>query len=81
MSPRLVYEWSEAKVLKSLFNVSTPLECDLFESSKRPAKVTLRAGEDVYIPMLYSSNTTKQEFQYTVSHFLKQKTGKEMKPK
>ena len=56
----------ECKALKSLFNVTTPLDPDVFESSTQPVKFTLRPKEDIYIPFVYSSNATKEEFGYTV---------------
>jgi hypothetical protein len=63
---RLVYNSVECKALKSLFNVSTPLDPDVFESSTQPVKFVLRPKEDIYIPFVYSSNATKEEFDHTV---------------
>ena len=64
---RLVYDMTECKALKSLFNVTTPLDPDVFDSSTQPVKFTLRPKEDIYIPFVYSSNATKEQFDYTVS--------------
>ena len=66
-SIRLVYDITECKALKSLFNVTTPLDPDVFDSSTQPVKFTLRPKEDIYIPFVYSSNATKEQFDYTVS--------------
>ena len=66
-STRLIYDMTECKALKSLFNVTTPLDPDVFDSSTQPVKFTLRPKEDIYIPFLYSSNATKEQFDYTVS--------------
>ncbi|KAL5261371.1 hypothetical protein ACHWQZ_G007163 [Mnemiopsis leidyi] len=63
---RLVYDMTECKALKSLFNVSTPLDPDVFDSSTQPVRFTLRPKEDIYIPFVYSSNATKEQFDYTM---------------